>query len=119
MVAALTLLGAFLLITLLVALGGDDPSGTSTGLIGDPVPDVELVTLDGQPFRLSELEGQRVVVNFFNDWCAPCQDELPDILAFNATHAGDPSFTWVWIARDYEVSAIQAWARRVHPPGVV
>jgi cytochrome c biogenesis protein CcmG, thiol:disulfide interchange protein DsbE len=119
MVATLSVLAAFLLVVVLVIVGGDDPSGSRQGLIGQQVPDVELVTLDGEPFQLSSLQGQRVIVNFFNDWCAPCQEELPNILAFNVTHADDQSFQFVWIAREYEASAIRRWVDAVDPPGIV
>jgi cytochrome c-type biogenesis protein len=44
-------------------------------------PDVELQTVDGQPFRLSELRGQIVVLNFWATWCLPCRAEIPE---FNA-----------------------------------
>jgi cytochrome c biogenesis protein CcmG, thiol:disulfide interchange protein DsbE len=119
MVATLSVLVAFLTIVVLVIVGGDDPNGSRQGLIDRQVPDVELVTLDGQPFHLSSLQGQRVIVNFFNDWCAPCREELPNILAFNATHASDPSFEFVWIAREYEAAAVRRWADQVDPPGIV
>jgi cytochrome c biogenesis protein CcmG, thiol:disulfide interchange protein DsbE len=119
MVGTLSVLAAFLAVVLVVIVGGDDPEGSPEGLLGQPVPEVELVTLDGQPFHLSSLQGQRVIVNFFNDWCAPCREELPNILAFNATHANDPSFEFVWIARDYEASAIRRWVDAVDPPGIV
>ena len=43
----------------------------------DPAPDVEFQTLAGQPFRLKELQGQVVLLNFWATYCIPCREEIP------------------------------------------
>ena len=43
-------------------------------------PDVEFKTLEGKPFRLKELQGQVVLLNFWATYCVPCREEIP---AFN------------------------------------
>lgn len=40
-------------------------------------PDVEFKTLDGKPFRLKELQGQVVLLNFWATYCIPCREEIP------------------------------------------
>jgi cytochrome c biogenesis protein CcmG, thiol:disulfide interchange protein DsbE len=57
--------------------------------IGDPAPEIVGTTLDGQPFRLSDLRGEPVVLNFWGPSCVPCRDEFPLLEAKGAQHAGD------------------------------
>jgi cytochrome c-type biogenesis protein len=44
---------------------------------GEPLPDVEFQTLEGKPFRLKELQGQVVLLNFWATYCIPCREEIP------------------------------------------
>jgi cytochrome c-type biogenesis protein len=43
----------------------------------EPVPDVEFSTLEGKPFRLTSLQGQVVLLNFWATYCIPCREEIP------------------------------------------
>ncbi|TFJ91908.1 peroxiredoxin family protein [Lentibacillus salicampi] len=58
---------------------GSDKVGLEPGNIA---PDFQLETMDGESIKLSDLRGQRVMVNFWATWCPPCRAEVPDLQKF-------------------------------------
>ena len=63
--------------------------GGEKATIGEAAPDIVGTTLDGQPFRLADLHGQPVVLNFWGPSCVPCRDEFPLLEAKQAQFAAD------------------------------
>lgn len=60
---------------------GADPSVLPSAMIGKPMPDFDLPSLDGTA-RVSRagLLGQVAVVNYFASWCVPCRIEHPVLM---------------------------------------
>src|SRR5699024_4358880 len=55
---------------------------------GDMAPDFEVETLDGGKVKLSDLRGEKVMINFWATWCPPCRAEMPDIQKFHENEEG-------------------------------
>jgi len=81
---------------------GNDPQleSQSNDLLGHDAPAFSLPTLTGQKVTRADLVGKAVIVNFWNTWCIPCQQELPQLKQFYSQHANDPDFVLVGIVRD-------------------
>ncbi len=65
-----------------------------------PAPTFSLTSLDNQPVSSRALKGKTYVVNFWNSWCIPCQQEEPALQSFYTAHRDDADFAMVGIVRD-------------------
>ena len=90
---------------------GTDPraDANKSHLLGQTAPAYDLPTLEGGRVRSSDLAGKVVIVNFWNSWCIPCQQEHPALTEFFRRHAGDPGFAMVGIVRDDTDSAVRSY----------
>jgi len=71
-----------IVIGMFVFLGLGLKENTSAVGVGDPAFDFELEDLDGNLHKLSDYQGQVVVLNYFTSWCEPCIEEVDILQAF-------------------------------------
>ncbi len=73
------------------------------------VPDFSVTTLAGKKIDAASLRGKTYVVNFFNSWCIPCQQEAPALESFYEAHKNEDDFAMLGIVRQDEEAAIRSY----------
>jgi len=94
-------------------------------LVGAQAPPVRGVTVDGRRYALPRAPGVFTVVNFFAAWCVPCQEEGPQLVAFNfqSKRSGDAQLVSVVFddsasdARSYQATLGATWPTLADPGG--
>jgi cytochrome c biogenesis protein CcmG/thiol:disulfide interchange protein DsbE len=101
-----------LAVVMATQVGGDPTADSTTSqLLGERAPDFTVTTLDGEQVTLGSLAGRPVLVNFWNTWCPPCEEELPALKEFARRHAEDPDFELVGIVRDDGEDAVRRYVK--------
>ena len=78
------------LIWLLFAGFGRDPREVPSPLIGRPIPDFSLTSIDGRVVTADSLRGRPLLVNFWASWCIPaCVDEHPVLIDAERRHGDE------------------------------
>ncbi len=71
-----------------------------TALPVDALWSADFKDLSGQTIRMSTLQGQPMVLNFWATWCGPCVEEMPDFQRASQTAEGR-KVKFVGIGIDY------------------
>ena len=58
---------------------------------GDLAPDFKTTLIDGSNFKLSDLRGQYVLLDFWGSWCPPCRRDNPNLVSLHKKY-GDKTF---------------------------
>ena len=108
-IAALAVALVVIVFGVVLALNvGSDPQedAKQSHLVGKPAPSFDLPNLQGGRVTLADIAGKSAIVNFWNSWCIPCQQEEPLLQRFYAEHKDDPDFKMIGIVRDDETDDV-------------
>jgi thiol-disulfide isomerase/thioredoxin len=78
---------------------------------GSLAPNFQYTLPDGTIQQLHDLQGQRVIVNFWATYCHPCREEM---VALDAVATRYPDVTVIGVNRGEAVPQIQAFIKDVH-----
>ena len=114
------LLAAFLMAATTVwAQFGPEPdfdSKYATELVkaGVQAPDFKMKTIDGKTFKLSQLKGKTVVLDFWASWCPDCRKDAPEVVRMYKEYAPQ-GIEFVGVSMDTDM---EAWRKACEQFGI-
>jgi peroxiredoxin len=101
----LYLTGLFLIFLAVCAVGAQ-VNAPATAKTNKPAPPFEVTSLTGKTFKLEDLKGKYVVLNFWFIHCPPCLKEIPKLNQL-VTAYGKGNFVFIAFALDnkYELES--------------
>lgn len=84
----------------------------SAGMEGSPAPDFDLVNLQGEQVKLSDMRGKTVIIDFWATWCGPCIRSFPGMKQAQDKYADNPDVVFLFI-NTFERVAPEQWKSHV------
>jgi thiol-disulfide isomerase/thioredoxin len=75
-------------------------------------PDFTLKQLNGAPLRLSDYKGKVILLDFWATWCAPCRDEIPRFVEWQAKY-GDQGLQVIGVSMDDDIRPVEKFSREI------
>ena len=81
--------------------------------VGDMAPDFEMEFTDGQKTKLSELQGQIVILQFTASWCSVCRLEMPHLEKDVWQKYKDQNVLLIGVDRDEPLETVIAFQKKI------
>lgn len=109
--------GKAILIVIIIAIGialmvfgrsKDNRPKPMPVVVGLEAPDISLLDIESNTWRLSAKRGNVVLINFWATWCDTCKEEMPALQRLYDSKKSDPNFKLVTILyNDEPMTAIR------------
>jgi len=87
------------------------PPSSPSRIVGETLPAFRRPVLQGGTFDTDGVSGRAMVVDFFADYCRPCQRALPTLEALHRAH---PELTVIGVSVDDDADAAMRTIARHH-----
>src|SRR5262245_42259497 len=87
------------------------PPSSPSRILGEEVPAFQRPTVQGGTFDTASSSGRVLVVDFFAEYCRPCQQALPALEAFHRAH---PELEMVGVSLDGDAAGARRSIGRHH-----
>lgn len=90
------------------------PDGGGARTLDEPLAPLTLSALDGKGvWKQDALKGKVTVINFFASWCAPCAEEMPQLIALKKQF---PGISLQGVAWNDSPKTLGRWLKQYHDP---
>lgn len=81
---------------------------------GTMAPDFKMKTIDGKTFKLSQLKGKTIVLDFWASWCPDCRKDAPEVVRMYKEYAPQ-GVEFVGVSMDTDIAA---WKKACEQYGI-
>ena len=92
----------------------DSKYATELVKAGVQAPDFKMNTIDGKTFKLSQLKGKTVVLDFWASWCPDCRKDAPEVVRMYKEYAPQ-GIEFVGVSMDTDM---EAWRKACEQFGI-
>jgi peroxiredoxin len=99
-------------ISSLIVLMKSGASPEKRAVTGSEAPGFELKDTEGRPWKLSDLKGKVVFLNFWASWCSSCMEENPSLQKLFTAENGNDKFVLMTVIYNDDPAKAAAYMKQ-------